>query len=160
MRLQLLTQLVHFDGRASVVTFAAHVCRNRALRLVDMATSLKRDSGTAPRSLSESHNLGDDSGTAELGNTVSEDAVAMRTGRRSRPEAELLVLRLDVCRVMKSLPAELAAVAELLSEGETATAVAERLGISRSSIYRRIGRLRDIFRHSGLGLYVGEKEAA
>jgi RNA polymerase sigma factor (sigma-70 family) len=160
MRLHFLTQFAHFDGRASVATFAAHVCRNRALRLLDVATSLKRDRGGAPRSLSDSVSLGDDRGVVELSTTISEEAYAMRTGRRYRTAAELLILRLDVRRIMKILPAELAAVAELLAEGETPTAAASRLGIARSTIHRRIVRLRGIFHQAGLGLYIGEKEAA
>lgn len=160
MRLHLLTQLAHFDGRASMATFAAHVCQNRALRLLDMATSRKRDCGTAARSLTDSVSLGDDRGAVELSTTLSEDAYAIRTGRCSRPAAELFILRLDVRRILKNLPAELAAMAELLAEGETPTAAARRLGISRSTVHRRIVRLRHAFRAAGLDKYAHMREAA
>ena len=146
---------------ASLATFTAHVCRNRARRLVDLATSLKRDRGTTPRSLSNPVNLGDDSsGAVDLSSTLSEDAYAMRTGRRSRSAAELLILRLDVCRIMMSLPTELAAVAALLAEGETPTAVARSLGMSRATINRRILRLRHAFRVASPDKQAGMRKAA
>ena len=77
----------------------------------------------------------------------------MRMGRRSRPAAELVELAVDVARVIECLPGELAIVARMLLDGEPDTVVARRLGISRATLYRRIGQLRQVFRQAGLDGY-------
>lgn len=163
MRLHLLTRLADFDGRASMATFAAHVCRNRALQLVAAATSVKRGGSAVPRSLSEPVKLSKRDGSnvfAELADIISDDGGTMRTGRRSRSTAELMILCLDVDRVVHGLPAELADVAHLLGTGMPRGEVAQRLGISRATLHRRTARLRCIFRQAGLDKYMGMREAA
>jgi hypothetical protein len=95
-----------------------------------------------------------------LAGLISDDEVAIRLGRRSRPAAELANLRLDVERLVNGLPPELVSVARLLLEGESNVEVAGRLGLSRASLYRRIAQLRQIFRNAGLDSYHITREAA
>ena len=154
----------HYDaGRSSPATFATHVCRRRSSQLVEATTTVKRGGGAVPRSLAEPVKLGERNGAAimaELAETISDDAYTMRTGRRSRPFAELLSLCIDVNRAITRLPAELADVANLLASGMPAVEVAQHLQISRATLYRRIGQLRHVFREAGLHEYVALEEAA
>jgi hypothetical protein len=162
--LRLVENHMVYDGRlSSAATFSSHVCRRRSLQLVEAATSVKRGSGAVPRSLSEPVNLSTPSGTTfftALADIISDDGGVMRTGRRRRSAAELMALRIDTHGVVSHLPAGLAAVAQLLAQGELPSEVARRLGISRATLYRRIGQLRCAFREAGLQRYVAMKEAA
>lgn len=147
--------------RASPATFSRVVCRSRTLQLVETATCEKRGGGTVPTSLSEPLNLPwRESTFAELGDILSDDDGKARTGRRSRSTAELLGLRLDVERVVGSLPVELVAVVNLLAAGESVTDVARHLGISRATANRRLAALRCAFRQTGLDRYLDVREAA
>jgi len=145
--------------RSSPATFAAHSCRQRTLQIIEPHFAVKRNSGRIPESLSAPVRA-DGEARAELGETVADDQIAMRMGRRSRPAAELVELAIDVARVIECLPAELAIVARVLLDGEPDTVVARQLGISRSTLYRRIGQLRQIFRDAGLDPWDRVKEAA
>lgn len=163
MRLHLLTRLADFDGRASMATFAGHVCRNRVLQLVEAATNVKRGGGAVPRSLSEPVNLSkrDGSGVfAELADIISDDGGIMPTRRRSWSTAEQAALRIDLNHVINELPGELVDLAQLLAAGEPLVHAARRLEISRSTAYRRLARLRKVFRAVGIDRYIGIKEAA
>jgi DNA-directed RNA polymerase specialized sigma24 family protein len=168
IRQEFFLHLVHAQSRyearrSSPVTFTTHVCRHRSSRLVEAATCVKWGGGVAPRSLAEPVKKGERHGAtimAELADTISDDAYAMRTGRRSRSFAELLTLRIDVNRAIARLPTDLADVANLLASGMPVVEVARQLQISRATLYRRIGQLRWAFRESGLHGYVALKEAA
>jgi hypothetical protein len=144
--------------RSSPTTFATRACRQRTLQIIEPHLAAKRNGGKVTLSLSDP--IGTDDGVrAELGDTVSDDRIAMFAGQRSRPAAELAELRADVDRVVTGLPAELADVARLLLEGEPAVEVARRLRIARCTLYRRIRRLREIFREGGLDRYCHPFEA-
>lgn len=162
--LRLVENHMVYDARlSSATTFSSHVCRRRSLQLVEAATSVKRGSGAVPRSLSEPVNLSTRRGTnffTALADIISDDGGVMRTGRRRRSAAELMALRIDTNGVVSHLPPGLAAVAQLLAQGEPPSEVARRLGISRATLYRRIGQLRRVFREAGLHEYVALKEAA
>jgi RNA polymerase sigma factor (sigma-70 family) len=155
--------LNHFDRydpkRSSPATFASRTCRQRTLQLVEPVLARKRNGGAVPQSLSTPARTDADA-TAELACPISDDEVAIRLGRHSRPAAELANLRLDVERLVNGLPPELVSVARLLLEGEPNVEVARRLGLSRASLYRRIAQLRLIFRNAGLDSYHITREAA
>jgi hypothetical protein len=143
--------------RASLATFSARLCRNRTLQLLEGASCAKRGGGVVPRSLSDRVVIGDRADNAdvtELVDTISEDAVARRMGRRSRSAAELIALRLDVDRVVRELPVELAELATLLAAGEPISTAAHRLKISRSTAYRRLSELRHAFHRARLDGYL------
>jgi hypothetical protein len=154
-RIRLLEAEGAYDAaRSSPATFAGHSCRQRTLQLLEPNLTAKRNGGSVPLSLSSP--VGDQEQEEEalqLIDTVSEDWCTIRIGLRSRPTAELMELAADVAHVIEGLPADLAAVARLLLEGEPDVAVAKRLRISRSTLYRRIGQLRRIFRQAGLHSY-------
>ncbi len=62
-------------------------------------------------------------------------------------------LRIDVHRVILRLPEELAEVATLLMT-LNGTEAATRLGISRSTLYRRLMGIRSVFAAAGLDHYL------
>jgi hypothetical protein len=105
-------------------------CRNKALQLLEKETALKRNAGGIPQSLSAP--IRDDGARTELSDIISEDAIAFRTGGRSRPAAELLVLHIDVARATDRLLNEFPEAADLLAGDEPLAEVARKLG-SRST---------------------------
>jgi RNA polymerase sigma factor (sigma-70 family) len=146
--------LNHFDRydpkRSSPATFASRTCHQRRLQLVEPILARKRNGGVVPQSLSTPTRTDADM-PAELAGLISDDEVAIRLGRRSRPAAELANLHIDVERLVNGLPADLVTVARLLLEGESHANVARRLNVSRSTVERRIALLRQAFQAAGLG---------
>jgi AcrR family transcriptional regulator len=63
-------------------------------------------------------------------------------------------MRADVERVIASLSPDLASVAELLMSMGVVE-VARRLKVSRATVYRRIGHIREVFHAAGLEGYLG-----
>lgn len=164
LRQEFRARLLEVEGlydpaRSAPSTFATHNCRRRTLQLLEPHMAAKRNGGMAPQSLSASVGL-DEGAPVEFADLIADDEYAMRTGRRSRPAAELAALRLDVDRVVSGLPIELADVARLLAEGDSVVALARRLGISRATAHRRIASLRDAFHAAGLDSYNRNPEAA
>jgi DNA-directed RNA polymerase specialized sigma24 family protein len=145
--------------RSSPQTFISHVCRRRAISMREAATAAKRG-GAMVYANSELPTADRHGRPIERPENVSVDTHEMRLGLRSRSAVELAGLRLDVCRVVTSLPSELADVARLLAMGEPMVNVAARLRISRATLHRRVGRLREIFSAAGLGVYLRDKGAA
>jgi DNA-directed RNA polymerase specialized sigma24 family protein len=150
----------HDAGRASALTFATHICRRRALQMIEGATTEKRGGSGGTMSLANPVAVGREGRTTELERTISQDEYEANVGRRSRSFAELLILCIDVNRAINRLPAKLAHVANLLASGMPAVEAAQHLQISRATLYRRIGQLRHVFREAGLHGYVVLKEAA
>jgi hypothetical protein len=164
LRQEFRVRLLEVEGvydpvRSAPSTFATHNCRQRTLQLLEPHLAAKRNAGMAPQSLSTPVGL-DEGAPAELADLIADDEYALRMGRRSLPAADLLALRLDVDRVVRGLPLELADVARLLSVGESVVDVARRLGISRATAHRRVAALRVAFQKAGLGRYVYRAEAA
>ena len=150
---------VYDPARSAPSTFATRNCRQRTLQLIEPHLAAKRNAGMAPQSLSTPVGL-DEGAPVELADLIADDEYALRMGRRSLPAADLLALRLDVDRVVRGLPLELADVARLLAVGESVVDVACRLGISRATAHRRLAALRVAFHKAGLGPCIYGKEAA
>ncbi len=156
----LLRRFEHYDERrSSPATFASHSCRQRTLQLLERLTAKKRNSASIAQSLSAPV---DTKGGRqfELADTIADDPCAIRLGQRSRLAAELIELRIDVQRVFKTLPAELADVAERLMKGDGPAEISASLEISRATVYRRIAQLRICLRRAGLEKYTILREVA
>ncbi len=147
----LLRRHHHEPDRSSITTFASLLCRQRGSQLLERALAQKRGCLAAASSLSDSIQAGDDGEYIERVATVSRDQCEIRLGRQSRPDSDLLLLRLAVQGVLDSLPRDLLDLALRLCKGEAIPEAARRLGISRSTAYRRVERLRVIFGSAGLG---------
>ena len=142
-----------FDkARSGRHTFLSRVVNNRVANLIAERRAGCRDYRACMRSLDEPD--GQD-GLGRFGETLSADEYESRMGRRSMPWVQRAELRADVQRVIALLPPDLAVVAGLLmSVG--AVEVARRLNLSRATVYRRIGGIREVFHAAGLEGYLGQ----
>ena len=142
----------HDPSRASEATFAAALCRNRAISLWQAATSAKRGAGKV-YSFSELPFHDEHGRKIERPESVSQEVVESGFGRRPQMPLDSVHLYLDLDRVLDGVPAELAAVAQLVRRGNTPTEVAGHLKISRASAYRRLAELGQVCRQGGLDEY-------
>ena len=151
--LDLHLRLRHYDPtRSSRGTFGQRVVNHRFANLIAERRAGCRDYRACMRSLDEPD--GQD-GLGRFGETLSADEYESRMGRRSMPWVQRAELRADVQRVIALLPPDLAVVAGLLmSVG--AVEVARRLNLSRATVYRRIGGIREVFHAAGLEGYLGQ----
>jgi len=138
--------------RASQATFAAHVCRRRALSLIEAAEAAKRGGGNVC-AVSEMAPMDEHLIEIERPDQVSEDTQAIRLGLRSRPEAELSELKMDVENVIATLAPDHAALADGLKR-ENITGAAASLGISRATAHRRRAAIKTAFIAAGLDGYL------
>jgi transcriptional regulator of acetoin/glycerol metabolism len=126
------------------------VVNNRAATLIEARTAGCRDHRLCQRSLDEPLTQ---SGYGQLSETIAVDEYDSRMGRRSLSWHEHTDLRVDIQRVIDRLPMELGVIACLLAT-DSICQVARRLGLSRSTIYRRIEQLRTAFLCVGLDQYI------
>ena len=139
-------------ARSGRRTFVQRVVSNRFANLIAERKAGCRDYRACLRSLDEPD--GQDE-LRRFGETLSADEYESQMGRRSMPWVQRAELRADVQRVIALLPPDLAAVAGLLmSVG--AVEVARRLNLSRATVYRRIGGIREVFHAAGLEGYLGQ----
>jgi RNA polymerase sigma-70 factor, ECF subfamily len=127
-------------------TFLYRVVNNRAATLMKARTAGCRDYRLCQRSVDEPVVPG---GLEPLANSVSADEYEARMCRRSLPRREHWELRTDIEKVIASLPADLASIVNQLGAGSVVEA-ARRLGLSRSTMYRRIAEIRNVFISAGL----------
>lgn len=151
----------HFNAsRAAADTFAAHICKTRALGMLAQATAQKRGGGATLASLSEPITFERDRANGAGAETKPRDLREIRPGRRFKSEADLLALRIDVGRVVQTLPPDLASLALTILAGQSISDVVRVTGISRATLYRRMARLRTAFREAGLQTNPRIQEAA
>ncbi|HWR50333.1 MAG TPA: hypothetical protein VN428_04460 [Bryobacteraceae bacterium] len=143
----------HDPNLSSPATFVGHICRHRSIQMLKAATVQKRGGGAYIESLSDSHRA-DGAASGESVEPISHDCYEMRIGRRSRPDLELLALRIDVERTLETLPDNLVNVARLLKQDQPIAAVAASIGQSRATVYRRVSELRIAFERAGLHTYM------
>ncbi len=144
----------HDARRSAPQTFAAHVCRRRAISMLESAIAIKR--GAAMVCSASQLPVVDQHGRKiERPENISVDMYESRFGLRSQPSTERAILQIDVDRAIHHLPAELAQLARSLATGDSLVEVARSLGISRATANRRLVRLRSAFVNAGLGCYVG-----
>lgn len=139
--------------KSSRRTFLHRLVRHRVATLLDAWHAacrdyqMCRDSLVAPVQLASGESI-------EFWETVSSDDYDGRTGRSVLSSRERAELQIDVATVIASLPAELAAVA-LLLKSVNAVDAGRRLGLCRSTLYRRLVRIREVFASAGLHGYIG-----
>jgi RNA polymerase sigma-70 factor (ECF subfamily) len=138
--------------KSSRRTFLCRIAGNKVANLRESQSAACRDyrlctdslDGPAPFVTRDSITLGD---------TISTDAREARVGRYALSSWEREELRIDVAKVVSSLPYELAVVANVLRSVGVVEA-AHQLRIPRATLYRRIAAIRKFFAHAGLGNYV------
>ena len=137
-------------------TFLQRVVNNWIGSFIEERTAGCRDYRLCQRSLDEPVPF-TRSGTREFGETISAADYEMRVGRSHLSGHECAELQIDIARVITTLPTELAAVA-LLLKSVSAVDAGRRLGLSRSTLYRRLVTIREIFVAAGLDKYLRSKK--
>jgi RNA polymerase sigma-70 factor, ECF subfamily len=143
-------RLRRFDpAKSSRSTFVHRIVRHRVATLVDTQRALCRDYQRCRQSLDDPAHA-DASQSLPLGETLSADGREVGNGRNSRSSWDHTELQIDVAKVIGTLPSELAAVAVVL-KSEGVVEAARRLGLSRATLHRRLGEIREVFAAAGLG---------
>ena len=136
-----------FDAhRCNRRTFARLVINNRIATIIEAKEAACRDYRACRISLDQPRD--------HLGWNSSEVGEAL--AGTSPPSGgcffdESLNLRLDVQRVLGRLPTAIAHLCRLLMACETCAEAAARAGISRATLYRRLGQVRSTFVEAGFG---------
>jgi RNA polymerase sigma-70 factor (ECF subfamily) len=149
LRLALLEQAVNFDPEKSKwSTFVKHVVRQSAVSLRRRQRAQRRQGQCELRSLNVRIDDGDGQ-SAELGATISEEEHRSGRGQACISHTDQADLAMDVQGAMNSLPAELQEICERLKY-QTPTEVRRELGITRTTMERRMELLRQHFREAGV----------
>ena len=153
LRTDLLERLPKYDpAKASRNTFVTRLIDNKISRLVRHRSTACRDYRRVECSVNDI--VTDASGNkVERECTIDRDEAEMRAGKRRRPERDEVDLRHDVSLAVATLPAHLRQIADLLSK-QSPAATARTLGISPSTIYCEISKMRRIFEDAGLREYL------
>lgn len=147
--LDLLRRLSKYNPkRARRNTFIRLVVEHKVASIVEAKKAGVRDYRLCSCSLNERLES-EEGGFIERGQIVDEEEYLRRTGRLSRPAAEVRDLRLDVREVVEHLPTRLRELCHLL-ETDSISEVSRDTGVPRSTLYDSIKRLRGIFTDAGL----------
>ena len=146
--LELLQRISGFDpARGSLARFVWVLTDHRVANIRDHEHAQQRDCRQNAWSVNEKVKSDDDE--EERGANMAETACRYR----SRPDAELLQLRLDVARVLDTLPPHLSRLARSLATEPVASA-AQSAGVSRATAYRQVAEIRAAFAKAGLDRYL------
>lgn len=153
LMLDLLSRLPRYNpDRAQRNTFIARVVEHKVATIIEARQAGLRDYRLCRCSLND--RLEDEEGgCVERGETIDEEDYLRRTGRLSRPAAELRDLSIDLCKVLEQTSPELRELCGRL-ETDTVSEVSRATGIPRGTIYESLKKLRTIFEDSGLREYV------
>lgn len=138
----------HDPARGSVKTFINCVLDNRVKGIIKSRTNSAFDPKMHAYSLDAAIEAGD-SDEVTKGDIIDMDEYRITLGNATRPMMELTEIRVDVLRVVESLPPNLRRVCEALSHASVAAA-AKELGIGRDKLYDIMRDVRDAFREAGL----------
>src|SRR5208283_4908332 len=149
-----LPRFQKFDPtKSSRGTFTRRIVNNGAATLIEARTAACRDYRACRKSLSDPLEFAAGE-SGELGDGVSSDDYEPRVGRSALSARERTELQIDVDKVIATLPNHLATVAIHLKFFSPTESV-RQLGLTRSTLYRRIDDIRGAFEVAGLNLYVG-----
>lgn len=152
LRLALVEQAPNFNpDKARWSTFVRHVVKMAAISLRRHQKAQRRQGCREVPSLNvllkDPREMGP---PTELGATVSEEEFRTGVGQDFISHTEQIDLSLDVESVLDSLPEGLRDICERLKY-QTPTEVRRELGISRTTMNRRLEALREHFRKTGIG---------
>lgn len=144
MMFDLLSRLLRYDAkRAGRKTFITRIIENKVASIIEYQGAAKRDYRLCTCSLDD-RLVNDESDASERIDTVDQDDYLIRTGRQSRPAAELRDLQINLAKIMALLHPDLRNLCELLMANRPSE-VARALGVSRTTICRRLKRIRTVF---------------
>jgi len=149
LAIYLLDKLTSFDpSKAELNTFVFTVINQRITMMIRSQGMQKRDSSKTI-SLDESIPSDPEGDTTLLDITDHEDFM-IQTGLMSRSSEDQLILQIDTAHLIETLPEKLQEVCRMLMQ-ESVAEVAERLGVHRDTVYRRLLRIRKHFTDNMLG---------
>jgi RNA polymerase sigma-70 factor, ECF subfamily len=150
--LDLLQRRPHYDpARAAWMLFACCALDHRAATLKEAQRAKKRNYRLNEFSLNE-RMRSEEGEYSERGESITLDDYLLRTGRASRPMAELLELRCKVRALINRLSPKLRELCLQLMT-KTVTEIAQDTGVSRETIYQARKKLQRIFEEAGLRDY-------
>lgn len=142
--LHVLRKKPEYDpAKGAVATFINVIVENQVISIIRARRRPCKGYGLSFSSLDE---------MMEDGGGIDADEVQLRDGTLSRPTLEQVELRLDVQRVIQSLPPRLQDLCRRLQR-QNIRQIAIELGVSRQSIYVDIHHLRVLFEEAGLKGY-------
>jgi len=137
--------------KASKRTILSRILDNRIRDLIDSANTDKRRVHTLTDSLNEVVSLPEKGQPKILEDYLGDDhIIAMRRQPIATPqdlEIELSLRRRELSTLQRRM-------SELLKQGFSVTETAKVMGLPRTTLYREIDRLREIFQEEGLQVYV------
>jgi len=150
LTLDLLCRLRKFDpSRASLHTFVDRVVEHGAARLIERRSAPMRDYRREVASLND--RIEDEEGEhVERGDLVDQDTYLESIGQPTMPLADQVALRVDLERVLATLPPELRDLWERRAEGQSITDISRETGIPRGTLYERMKELRKLVEDAGL----------
>ena len=154
LTLDLLRRLPKFDpSRASFHTFVDRVVEHGVARLIERRKAPMRDYRREVASLND--RIEDDEGERiERGDLVDQDTYLESMGQPAMPLADHVALRVDLDRVLATLPPELRDLWERRAEGQSITDISRETGIPRGTLYERMKELRKLVEDAGLRDYL------
>lgn len=154
LALHLFQHLQKYDPeRGTMKTFIICVVENKARIMIRVRNRRIKNLDFPLFSLNEEIPEEDGFGVMQRVEAIDGEDYLLRTGLLSRPTMELLEMRVDIERILDTLPQSLQEICERLKT-QTVTQIAAETGASRQQVYERIRKLRGIFDEAGLKDYL------
>jgi RNA polymerase sigma-70 factor, ECF subfamily len=148
LMIDLLQRMRHFNpAKAKKSTFMARIVERHIATLLEARHARCRDWRMCRKSLNTPHE-NDRGDTREMIDWVDSEGT-LRPCQPDTRESEINNLRMDVARVLDTLPEDLRDLCERLRESNMAE-IARETGIARTTLYDKLTRIREAFRQAGL----------
>ena len=148
LMIDLLQRIRHFNpAKAKKTTFIARIVERHIATIIEARHAQCRDWRLCRVSLNTPHE-NDRGDTRELIDRVDSEGT-LRPCQPDTREIEINNLRMDVARVLDTLPEDLRDLCERLRESNMAE-IARETGVPRTTLYDKLTRIREAFREAGL----------
>jgi RNA polymerase sigma-70 factor (ECF subfamily) len=148
LMIDLLQRMRHFNpAKAKKSTFMARIVERHIATLLEARHARCRDWRMCRVSLNTPH-VNDRGDTREMIDRVDSEGT-LRPCQPDTREGEINNLRMDVARVLDTLPEDLRDLCERLRESNMAE-IARETGVARTTLYDKLTRIRTAFRQAGL----------
>ncbi|MGB9619591.1 MAG: sigma factor [Armatimonadota bacterium] len=154
LALHLFQHLQEYDPeRGTMKTFIVCVVENKARIMIRVRNRRIKNLDFPLFSLNEEIPEEDGFGVMQRVEAIDGEDYLLRTGLLSRPTMELLEMRVDIERILDTLPQSLREICERLKT-QNVTQISAETGASRQQVYEMIRKLRGIFDEAGLKDYL------
>ncbi|MBT8341829.1 MAG: sigma-70 family RNA polymerase sigma factor [Desulfatitalea sp.] len=148
LMIDLLQRMRHFNpAKAKKTTFIARIVERHIATILEARHAQCRDWRLCRVSLNTPYE-NEKGDTWELIDRVDNEGV-LRPCQHDTREIEINNLRMDVKRVLDTLPEDLRDLCERLRESNMAE-IARETGVPRTTLYDKLTRIREAFRKAGL----------